>query len=201
MLSVALKAALPPGPACPPLCCQRNPQPLQSTDLQFILLYLEFSLELCCATGSVIPHVFYVSRRGFRVLCWRIKALFGGTCSLTIQLDKLNFPCNLNRLCQNVNCARLQSYLLTPQEHAGFPSHPYSPVSVENNSFECLCPSPIHSPGKLLWLQCVLWDNPGHLSSRRFFPPTPACVEVGISLRAVFTFIRPRNSSSLRPTI
>lgn len=114
LLSVALKAALPPGPACPPLCCQRNPQPLQSNDLQFILLHLEFSLELCCATGSVIPHVFYVSQRGFRVLCWRIKALFGGTCSLTIQLDKLNFPCNLNRLCQNVNCGRLQNYLLTP---------------------------------------------------------------------------------------
>lgn len=114
LLSVTLRAVLPPGPACPPLCYQRNPQPWQSNDLQFVLIYLEFSLELCWATGSVIPHVFYVSQGGFWVLCWRIKALFGGTCSLTIQLDKLSFPCNLNKLCQNINCARIQSYLLTP---------------------------------------------------------------------------------------
>lgn len=63
LLSVALKAALPPGPARPPLCCQRKPQLLQSNDLHFVLIYLEFSLELCCATGSVIPHVFYVSQK------------------------------------------------------------------------------------------------------------------------------------------
>lgn len=144
-----------------------------------MLIYLEFSLELCWATGSVIPHVFYVSQRGFWVLCWRIKALFGGTCSLTIQLDKLNFPCNLNKLCQNVNCARIQSYLLTPSECVRFPSHPHSPFKMEN-SFGCLCPSPSHPPGKLLWQQFVIWDNPGHFCTAPEGPLLPIVWKWGI---------------------
>lgn len=99
--------------ACRLLCCQWNSQPFQSDYLQFIPIYLELFLKTCCAIGSVIPHVFYKSRRGFQVLCWKIKALFGGTCGLTIQLDKLSFPCNLNILYQNFNRASLHNYILT----------------------------------------------------------------------------------------
>lgn len=90
-----------------------NPQPFQSDDLRFIPLDPELFLKPCCATGNAIPYVFSKSRRGFRVSRWKIKALLGGACGLTIQLDKLSFPCNLNILAQNFNHAGLHKYILT----------------------------------------------------------------------------------------
>lgn len=165
-----------------------------------MLIYLEFSLELCWATGSVIPHVFYVSQRGFWVLCWRIKALFGGTCSLTIQLDKLNFPCNLNKLCQNVNCARIQSYLLTPSECVRFPSHPHSPFKMEN-SFGCLCPSPSHPPESFYGCNVSFGIIQGISALLQKVLCSPLCGSGEFPQSTVFTFIHPRNSSSLGLTV
>lgn len=56
---------------------------------------------------------FIKAEEDFGCCVWKIKALFGGTCGLTIQLDKLSFPCNLNILYQNFNRASLHNYILT----------------------------------------------------------------------------------------
>lgn len=76
---------------------------------------------------------------------------------------------------------------------------------MENSSFGCVCPSPTYSPGKFLWLQCVIWDNSGHFCTAQEGPFLPICFpQCGsgdLPQSTVFTLIHPRNSFSLRLTI
>lgn len=151
-----------------------NPQPFQSDDLRFISVDPELFLKPCCVTGNAIPYVFSKSRRGFRVSRWKIKALLGGACGLTIQLDKLSFPCNLNILAQNFNHTGLHKHF-NSLGACGVPEPPSlsclnNSALEEKNEFEYVCASPSYSHRKLLQLLCVIWDND--------FPSPPAFSEL-----------------------